>query len=82
SNNCGLDFFVEADYNVDFREKQTNGFPYFSKNDRNMADIFRSDRLLDPEEFVISRAYSDLYTTEIYAPQQRNGFDPLAPIPT
>lgn len=82
SNNAGLDFFVEADYNVDYREKQTNELPYFSKNNRNLNEIFRSDRLNEPEEFVISRAFSDLYTTEIYAPIQRADFDPLDPIPT
>ena len=30
SNNAALDFFVEADYNVDFREKQLNDLPYYS----------------------------------------------------
>lgn len=82
SNNAGLDFFVEADYNVDYREKQENGMPYYSKNNRNVSEIFRSDRLQEPEEFVISRAYSDLYTTEIYAPMQREDFDPEDIIPT
>lgn len=82
SNNAGLDFFVEADYNVDFREKQTNELPYYSKNNRNLHEIFRSDRLDKPEEFIISRAFSDLYTTEIFAPIQRSDFDPTNPIPT
>jgi len=82
SNNAGLDFFVEADYNVDFREKQLNEFPYYSKKDRNLTEIFRSDRLSSPEEFNISRAFSDLYTTEIFSPMQRFNFDPADPIPT
>lgn len=82
SNNAGIDFFVEADYNTDFREKQTNDKPYFSKKNRNISDIFRSDRLLDEEQFNISRAFSDLYTTEIFAEQQRYDFDPANPIPT
>lgn len=81
SNNCAMDFFVEADYNVDFREKQTNGLPYYSKNNNNLHEIFRSDRLDMFEEFNISRAYSDLYTTEIFAQQQRYDFDPADPIP-
>ncbi len=81
SNNAGLDFFVEADYNSSFREKQLNDMPYFSKNNRNLSDIFRSDRLLEPEEFNISRAFSDLYTTEIFAQQQRYDFNPADPIP-
>lgn len=82
SNNAGIDFFVEADYNTDFREKQLNDMPYFSKKNRDISDIFRSDRLSEPEEFIISRAFSDLYTTEIFAPIQRADFDPENPIPT
>lgn len=82
SNNAGIDFFVEADYNVDYREKQLNDQPYFSKKNRNVSDIFRADRLQFEEEFNISRAYSDLYTTEIYAPIQRPDFDPADPVPT
>jgi len=81
SNNAGIDFFVEADYFVDFREKQANSQPYFSKNNRNVSDIFRTDRLQFEEEFNISRAYSDLYATEIYAPIQRPDFDPDDPLP-
>lgn len=81
SNNAGIDFFVEADYNPDYREKQTNDQPYFSKRNRNVNDIFRSDRLQFEEEFNISRAWSDLYTTEIFAPMQRLDFDPADPIP-
>lgn len=82
SNNAGLDFFVEADYNIDYREKQLNALPYYSKKNRNITEIFRSDRLSEPEEFNISRAYSDLYATEIFAPQQRDDFNPADPIPT
>jgi hypothetical protein len=81
SNNAGLDFFVEADYNVDYREKQLNEQPYYSKKNRNVNDIFRSDRLQFEEEFNISRAYSDIQTTEIFALQQRPDFDPSDPLP-
>ena len=79
SNNAALDFFVEADYNVDFREPAI--LPFYSKKNTDINQIFRSDRLDTPEEFNISRAYSDLYTTEIFAQQQRDDFDPLNPIP-
>lgn len=79
SNNSALDFFVEADYNVDFREPTT--LPFYSKKNTDVNQIFRSDRLEVAEEFNISKAYSDLYTTEIFAQQQRDDFDPLNPIP-
>lgn len=79
-NNCAMDFLVEVDYNIEFREKGTQ--PFFSKSDKDLSQIFRSDRLSIPEEFNISRAYSDIYTTEIFAQQQRYDFDPLDRIPT
>lgn len=79
SNNSVMDFFVEADYNINFREKTKN--PFYSKDNSNLSQIFRSDRLSEPEEFNINRVYSDIYTTEIFAQQQRDDFDPLDPIP-
>lgn len=79
SNNAALDFFVEADYNVDFRNLTPE--PFFSKKNTDVNQIFRSDRLNIPEEFEISKAFSDLYTTEIFAQQQRDDFDPANPIP-
>ncbi len=79
SNNCAMDFFVEADYNVDFRESTQQ--PFYSKKNTNLSQIFRSDRIDTDEEFKISRAFADLYTTEIYAQQQRYDFDPANPIP-
>ena len=79
SNNCALEFITEADYNPEFRE-ETNE-PFYSKDNTNLKEIFRSDRLEKDEEFNISRAFSDLYTTEIYANMQRDDFDPANPIP-
>ncbi len=55
--------------------------PFYSKRNTNLNEIFRSDRLENPEEFEINRVYSDTYTTEIFAQQQRDDFDPLNPIP-
>lgn len=79
SSNCVMDFFVEADYNVGFREK--TDIPHYSKSNTNLSDLFRSDKLPLIEEFEISRAYFDLYTTEIFAQQQRHDFSPLKSIP-
>lgn len=79
SNNCVLDFFVECDYNINYREKAEQ--PFYSKENTDLSKIFRSDRLETPEEFKISRAFSDLYTTEIFAQQQRYDFDPANSIP-
>ena len=79
SHNTVIEYIVECDYNVNFREKTDE--PFYSANNNNLNQIFRQDRLLKPEEFNISRVFSDLYTTEIFAQQQREDFDPLNPIP-
>ena len=41
---------------------------------KTLSKIFASDKLDFDEEFKINRVYSDLYTTEIFAPQQRSDF--------
>lgn len=79
SANCAVEYIVEADFNPAFREKGAQ--PFFSDQNQNLSDIFRSDRLPLAEEFRISRVYSDLYTTEVYAPSQRHDYDPLRPVP-
>lgn len=78
-NNAILDFYVESDYNTDYREESDT--PFFSKSNMNLSEIFRSDRLNIPEEFNINRAYSDLYTTEVFSPMIRDDYDPENPIP-
>lgn len=80
SNNCVMDFIVECDVNINFREPGSK--PFFSQQNQNLSYIFRADHLEFPEEFTVSRVYSDIYTTELYAPQQREDFDPLNPIPS
>lgn len=80
SNNAAMDFFVECDYHAEFREKTE--LPFYSNTNHDISSIFRSDRLEREEEFILSRAYSDIYTTEIFAQQQRYDFDPKDPIPT
>jgi hypothetical protein len=79
-NNAAMDFIVECDYHAEFREKTE--LPFYSNTNRNLSDIFRSDRIDREEEFVVSRAYADLYPTELFASQQRYDFDPADPIPT
>jgi hypothetical protein len=72
SNNCVLDFIVEADYNFHFREKSK--VPYYSKSNTNLKQIFRSDNLEKQEEFLLNRVYSDIYTVEVFNKQQRLDF--------
>lgn len=79
SNNCAVEYIVECDYNINYREETKDQF--YSKNNNNVQLLFRSDKINNQEEFNINRVYSDLYTTEIYAQQQRSDFDPKNPIP-
>lgn len=79
SNNCVLDFFVECDYNINFREKTDK--PHFSKTNNNLSSVFRSDNIDTPEEFKLNRVYSDLYTTEIFSTQQRLDYTPETSLP-
>lgn len=78
-NNMVMEFYVEADYNVGLREDTK--YPHYGRNNQNLTEIFRADNLEHPEEFEISQAYRDIYTTEIFAEQQRLDFDPSDPIP-
>lgn len=64
-----MEFFVECDYNISFREDTQ--YPHFSDENRNLSDVFRSDRLLYPEEFKLNRSFADLYTTEVFNQQFR-----------
>jgi hypothetical protein len=73
SNNCAVDYIVECDYNINFRDNKTKN-PFYSKDNKNLSSIFRSDRLNESEEFKISNSYSDIYTTELFYPQQRIDF--------
>jgi hypothetical protein len=79
SNNAVLDFLVEADYNTFFREKTDK--PFYSNENTNLSQIFRSDRLAFPEEFKINNAFRDIYPVELYVPSQREDFDPTDPVP-
>lgn len=80
SNNAAIEFFVECDYHAEFREKTE--VPFYSKKNTDITNIFREDRMIRDEEFVVSRAYADLYPTEVFALAQRSDYDPADPIPS
>jgi hypothetical protein len=80
SHNTALDFIVECDYNASYRERSEN--PHYSRKNTSLSEIFRQDRLLTPEVFLLNRVYADIYTTEVFSKIQRDDFDPTDPIPT
>jgi hypothetical protein len=81
SNNCAVELIVECDYNINFRDIKTKE-PFYSKDNKNLSNIFRSDRLKVDEEFKISNAYFDIYPTEVGSLQQRPDFDPENRVPS
>lgn len=72
SVNSVLDFFVEADYNIAFRdnknEEDNNIYqPHYGTSDLN--SIFRADRLYKPEGFTLDSSYKKIVSNEIFGEQ-------------
>jgi hypothetical protein len=57
--NSGVtEFFVESDYNLDYREYKNQVQNFYSKTYSNLTELFRSDRMDIPEEFVYDKSFS------------------------
>lgn len=57
--NSGVtEFFVESDYNLDTREYKGDIQNFYSKSYSNLTELFRSDRIDKPEEFVYDKSFS------------------------
>ncbi len=72
SNNGVMEFYVECDYNISFREKTK--YPFYSKESSNLTEIFKAPFMWFPEEFKIDEGFRDLQTNEIFARQFRLNF--------
>lgn len=70
-----LDFIVEADYNIAFRQ-QTLGRYFYSDQSSNLTEIFRSDRIKQPELFTLDLSYSKLQADQIYSETQPIDYNP------
>jgi hypothetical protein len=75
SSNCVLDYFVESDFNLNFREKSDNDTFHYSKSFTSLQEIFRSDRLLKDEQFKYDLSLSK-QANEIYVQPQPSDYDP------
>lgn len=76
SVNGVINYIVEADANLSFRE-QSDKKPHYSKDNTNLSNIFRSDKLELDEVFSLDSAYFKLEANQIFARQQDITFDPL-----
>lgn len=75
-NNGILEFYVESDYNLSYREKAKNFDTYFySDKFSSLEEIFRSDRLKYKEEFNYDKSFS-FKASQIFSKQQYITFDP------
>jgi len=75
--NSGIvDFFVESDYNLDYRDYTGQFQNFYSRTQTSLSDIFRSDRIDTPEQFIYDKSLSkQLIENSIL--QQRIDYDPL-----
>lgn len=75
-NNGVTEFFVESDYNLDYRDYTGQFQNFYSRTQTSLTDIFRSDRIDTPEQFVYDKSLSkQLIENSIL--QQRTDYDPL-----
>lgn len=67
SVNGVLEFYVESDFNISFREKGIRG--HYSKENTNLSDIFKPTKLFFEEEFLLDSSFKRLQTTEFFSIQ-------------
>lgn len=75
SCNGVLDYFVESDFNLNFREKSDNDTYHYSDKFSSLPEIFRSDRLLKQEQFKYDKSLSK-QANQIYVQQQPIDYNP------
>jgi hypothetical protein len=75
SSNGVMEFFVESEYNLDYRDYTTPTPTFNSIKYNNLSEIFRSDKWEGKEEFIYDLSFSK-QLTENYLTQQRIDYDP------
>lgn len=74
-NSGVIEFFAESEYNLDYRDYNLPYQNFYSKTQTNLSDIFRSDKISTPEQFIYDRSLSkQLIENSII--QQRIDYDP------
>lgn len=74
-NNGVIDFFVESEYNLDYRDYKGQIQNFYSQSQTSLTDLFRSDRIDTAEEFVYDKSFSK-QLIENTINQQRIDYDP------
>lgn len=71
-NSGVINFFVESDFNVDFREYKNAESTFYSDENADVNYLFRSDKITRTEEFLYDRTYSKQIRENSIEPQQIN----------
>lgn len=75
-NSGAMEFFVESDFNLDYRDWKTDRVEFYSRFQQDLTTLFRSDKMDTPEQFTYDNTYSK-QLIETAALGQRSDFDPL-----
>lgn len=74
-NSGVIEFFVESDYNLDYRDYKGEMQNFYSSSYSNLSDLFRSDRIYAQEEFIYDLSYSKQLKENALFPQALD-YDP------
>ncbi len=69
-NSGVIDFFVESKYNLDFRDFKQEPQNFYSQSNSNLTQLFRSDYITQPEEFIYDLSLSKQLTENAIFQQQ------------
>jgi hypothetical protein len=75
-NSGVMNFFVESDYNIDARDWKYDEPTFYSRNNGDISNLFRSDKIQLHEEFIYDNTYSKELTENVIL-AQRTDFDPV-----
>lgn len=73
-NSGVLNFFVESDFNIDFRDYKDSEPSFYSSKNADVNNLFRADKIDKNEEFSYDRTFSK-ELEENYIPSQSIQFD-------
>lgn len=65
-----VDFFVESEMNLDYRDWTGDFQNFYSKTQSSLSDIFRSDRIDIPEQFLYDKSLSKQLIENFIAAQR------------
>lgn len=71
-----IDFFVQSEYNLDYRDWTGDFQNFYSQSQTDLSQIFRSDRIDIPEQFLYDKSFSK-QLIENFIAAQRIDYNPV-----